>query len=71
MVAWLKVPSCLGKKMVVLGVLNSRMVWRQAPQGWLAAWLRLATATARMRIAGPWRLTAEVMAVCSAQVVRR
>jgi len=57
--------------MMVSGVLNSWMVWRQAPQGWLAAELRLATAMARMRMAGPCWATAEVMAFCSAQVVRR
>ena len=37
---------------MVSGVLNSWMVWRQAPQGWLAVSLRLATAMARMRILG-------------------
>ena len=66
-----EVPSSPGKKTTVSGVLNSWMVWRQAPQGWLAVSLRLATAMARMRISGPWRLTAAAMAVCSAQTVRR
>ena len=60
-----------GSRLLVSGVLNSWMVWRQAPQGWLAVSLRLATAMARMRMVGPWRLTAVAMAVCSAQVVRR
>jgi len=71
MVAWAKVPSSMGKEMTVSGVLNSWMVWRQAPQGWLAVLLRLATAMARMRMAGPCWLTAATMADCSAQVVRR
>ncbi len=71
MVVWSMVPSAAGKKTTVSGVLNSRMVWRQAPQGWLAASLRLAMAMARMRMDGPWRLTAAAMAVCSAQQVRR
>ncbi len=31
-----RVPSAAGKKTWVAGVLNSWMVWRQAPQGWLA-----------------------------------
>ena len=71
MVAWAMAPASAGKKTTVLGVLNSWMVWRQAPQGWLAVALRLATAMARMRMVGPWRLTAAAMAACSAQVVRR
>lgn len=57
--------------MMVSGALNSWMVWRQAPQGSLAVALRLATATARMRMPGPWRETAVAMAACSAQVVSR
>jgi hypothetical protein len=71
MVAWAKAPFSAGKKMMVSGVLNSWMVWRQAPQGWLAVELRLATAMARMRRMGPWTLTAVAMAACSAQTVRR
>ena len=71
MVAWAMAPPSAGKKTMVSGLLNSWMVWRQAPQGWLAVSLRLATAIARMRIWGPWRLTAEAMAACSAQTVRR
>ena len=57
--------------MRVVGVLNSAMVWRQAPQGSLGALLRLAMAMARMRMWGPCWLTAAAMAACSAQVVRR
>jgi len=57
--------------MVAEGGANSAMVWRQAPQGWQADWFRLWMTTARMRMAGPYRATAEAMAVCSAQVVRR
>ena len=60
-----------GEEDVVSGVLNSWMVWRQAPQGWLAVLLRLAMTMARMRMVGPWWLTAAAMADCSAQVVRR
>ena len=71
MVAWVMVPFSAGKKTTVSGVLNSWMVWRQAPQGWLAVLLRLAMAMARMRMVGPWRVTAAAMAACSAQVVRR
>ncbi len=33
MVAWAMAPSSAGKKIMVSGVLNSWMVWRQAPQG--------------------------------------
>lgn len=65
------VPAAEGKRTRVSGVLNSRMVWRQAPQGGLGVALRLATAMARMRIWGPWRATAEAIAACSAQMVRR
>ena len=53
------------------GVANSRMVWRQAPQGAQGALLRLTMTTARMRMVGPWRATAAAIADCSAQVVRR
>ena len=53
MVASSKVPSSFGKKTMVSGALNSRIVWRQAPQGWLAELLRLAIAMARMRMDGP------------------
>lgn len=71
MVEWVSEPSAAGKKISVAEVLNSWMVCRQAPQGWLAALLRLAMTTARMRISGPWSATAEAMALCSAHVVRR
>lgn len=53
MVASEVVPSSEGKKMRVSWVLNSKMVWRQAPQGWQAKLLRLVTTMARMRIVGP------------------
>ena len=39
--------------------------------GRLAVLLRLATAMARILILWPWRLTAEAIAACSAQTVRR
>ena len=71
MVDGLRVPSSAGKKTCVSGVLNSWMVWRQAPQGWLAVSFRLAMTMARMWMVGPCWLTAEAMADCSAQVVRR
>ena len=61
----------LGKKMRVAGVLNSAMVWRQAPQGAQGTSLRVTTTTAWSRMAGPWSATAAAMADCSAQVVRR
>jgi len=53
LVASAMAPFSPGKKTMVSGVLNSWMVWRQAPQGWLAVALRLATAMARMRREGP------------------
>ena len=53
MVASATVPPSAGKKTMVAGVLNSWIVWRQAPQGWLAVALRLTMAMARMRMAGP------------------
>jgi hypothetical protein len=71
MVASAVEPSSAGKKMRVSWVLNSKMVWRQAPQGWQGELLRLAMAMARMRMVGPWSATAAAMADCSAQVVRR
>lgn len=71
MVEWVSEPSAAGKKICVAGVLNSWMVCRQAPQGWLAALLRLAMTIARMRRSGPCRAIAAAMAACSAQVVSR
>ncbi len=65
------VPPAVGKTRMAVGGANSAMVWRQAPQGWQALWLRLWMATARMRMVGPKRATAAAMAFCSAQVVRR
>ena len=53
MVASVVAPLWPGKMMRVSGVANSRMVWRQAPQGAQAAALRLTMTTARMRRVGP------------------
>lgn len=53
MVAWVTELLGPGKKIWVLGVLNSRMVWRQAPQGAQTALLSVMTTTARMRMLGP------------------
>jgi hypothetical protein len=66
----MRMPSAVGNATGASGRMNSARTWRQAPQGGLAALLRLATATAAMRIAGPNWETAATRAERSAQMVR-
>ena len=63
-------PSAAGKRTGASGEMNSARTWRHAPQGGLGELLRLATATAAMRTAGPNWATARTRAARSAQMVR-
>ena len=64
------IPSFVGKMIGASWAVNSVSIWRQAPQGELGALLRLATATAAMRMRGPNSLMARTRAERSAQMVR-